>query len=319
MKKFAFVALVLAVLPAAVLAQAYPAKPVRLVVNYPPGGVADGLARALAPRLQEALGQPFPIENRAGANGNIGLAEVARSAPDGYTLLFSAESPITSNPHLYAKLAVDPFKDLEPVASLAIVSVYLTVHPKIPARTLAEFIAHARANPGKLNYGTPGAGSSPHLAAEMFNRAADIRTVHVPYKGAGPAIADLLAGQIDFMWDPGAGLAHVRAGKLQLLAIGSPRRHPAWPEVPTVQELIGERFDADTVFGLFAPAGVPREVVARLNREVNAALGGAEMKARIAALGAQELALTPEAFAARLRAASERMGTLVRATGLRVE
>jgi tripartite-type tricarboxylate transporter receptor subunit TctC len=210
-------------------------------------------------------------------------------------------------------------KDLEPVAPAAIVSVFLEVKPAIPAQTLAEFIAHARAHPGKLNYGSPGNGSSPHLAGEMLNKAAKVKTTHVPYKGAGPAMTDLLGGQLDFMFDPGIGLQHVKAGKLRLLAVGSPKRHPAYPDVPTVGEIVGEAFDADTVFGIFVPAGTPREIVTRLNREISAALQSAELRARISGIGAQELILAPDAFAARLRAEHERMGTLVRETGLRVE
>lgn len=319
MRKLLYVlALALAFAPA-LQAQSWPSRPLRMVINFPPGGAVDQLGRALAPKLQEALGQPVVVENRGGANGNIGVAEVARAPADGYTLLLSAGSSITANPHLYQKLAADPMKDLEPVAPVALVSVFLETKPQLPVSTLAEFVAHARANPGKLNYGTPGSGSSPHLAAEMFNRAARISTVHVPYKGAAPAMTDLLAGQIDFMFDPGVGLAHVRAGKLKLLAVASPRRHPAWPEVPTVAEVLGVPFDADTVFGVYVPAGTPREIVVRLNREINAALQTADMKSRIAALGAQELVLGQEAFAARLRAEYERMGALVREAGLRVE
>jgi tripartite-type tricarboxylate transporter receptor subunit TctC len=302
-----------------VMAQAYPSKPVRIVVNFPPGGAADQIGRALGQKLQESLGQPFVVENKPGANGNIGVTEVVKAPPDGYTLLMSSGGAITTNPHLFARLAVDPMKDLEPVAPAAIVSVFFEIKPQIPANTLGEFIAHARANPGKLNYGSPGNGSSPHLAGEMFNKAARIRTTHVPYKGAGPAMTDLLGGQLDFMFDPGIGLQHVKAGKLKLLAIGSPKRHPAWPDVPTVSEIVGESFDADAVFGLFVPAGTPKDLVARLNREISAALQTPDLKARLAAIAAQELILTPEGFAARLRAEHERMGVLVRETGLRAE
>ncbi|HEX5611569.1 MAG TPA: tripartite tricarboxylate transporter substrate binding protein, partial [Burkholderiales bacterium] len=280
--------------------QAWPAKPLRLVVNFPPGGAADQIGRALGAKLQESLGQPVVVENRPGANGNIGVVEVAKTPPDGHTLLMSSGGAITTNPHLFAKLAVDPMKELEPVAPAAIVSVFLEIKPSIPAQSLAEFIAHLRANPGKLNYGSPGNGSSPHLAGEMFNKAAKVKTTHVPYKGAGPAMTDLLGGQLDFMFDPGIGLQHVKAGKLRLLAVGSPKRHPAYPDVPTVAEIVGEAFDADTVFGVFVPAGTPKDIVQRLNREISIALQSAELRTRISAIGAQELILTPDAFAARL-------------------
>jgi tripartite-type tricarboxylate transporter receptor subunit TctC len=306
-------------LPIQALAQAYPAKTVRMVVNFPPGGAADQLGRAVASRLQETLGQPFVVENRPGANGSIGAGEVARAAPDGHTLLMSSGGAIALNGLLYRNLGYDPMKALEPVAPVASVAVFLEIKPSIPASTLAEFIAHLKANPGKLNYGSPGNGSSPHLAAEMFNRAAQVRTAHVPYKGAGPALTDLLAGQLDFMFDPGIGLPHVKAGKLKLLAVGSPRRHPAYPDVPTVAEVLGGEFDADTVFGIYAPAGTPRDVIARLNAEIGKAMQTPELKTRASAIAAQEMVLGPEAFAARLRAEHERMGALVRETGLKAE
>jgi tripartite-type tricarboxylate transporter receptor subunit TctC len=313
-------ALLLAVCAAApVHSQTWPAKPLRMVVNFPPGGAADQIGRALGAKLQESLGQPVVVENRPGANGNIGVVEVAKTPPDGHTLLMSSGGAITTNPHLFAKLAVDPMKDLEPVAPAAIVSVFLQIRPAIPAQSLPEFIAHLRANPGKLNYGSPGNGSSPHLAGEMFNKAAKVKTTHVPYKGAGPAMTDLLGGQLDFMFDPGIGLQHTKAGKLRLLAVGSPRRHPQYPDVPTVAEIVGEPFDADTVFGVYVPAGTPRDVVARLNQEIGRGMQSPEMKARVSAIAAQELILSPEAFAARLRTEHERMGALVKETGLRAD
>ena len=302
-----------------VLAQAYPSKPVRIVVNFPPGGAADQLGRAVAGKLQEALGQPFPVENRPGANGSIGAGEVAKAAPDGHTLLMSSGGAIALNGLIYKNLGYDPMRALEPVAPVAVVSVYLEIKAAIPASTLAEFIAWLRANPAKANYGSPGNGSSPHLAGEMFNRAAKVKTTHVPYKGAAPAMTDLLGGQIDFMFDPGIGLQHVKAGKLKLLAVGSPRRHPAYPDVPTVAEVVGTDFDADTVFGIYAPAGTPKDVVARLNQEISKAMQSPELKARAAAIAAQELVMPVDAFTARLRAEHERMGALVREIGLKAD
>lgn len=300
-------------------AQAYPSKPVRIVVNFPPGGAADQLGRALGARLQETLGQPFVVENRPGANGSIGAAEVVKSAPDGHTVLMSSGGAITTNGYLYAKLGYDAMKDLAPVAPVAVVSVFLEIKPAIAANTLAEFIAYLRDNPGKLNYGSPGNGSSPHLAGEMFNRAAKVKTTHIPYKGAGPAMTDLLGGQLDFMFDPGIGLGHVKAGKLKLLAVGSPKRHPGYADVPTVGEVVGEAFDADTVFGLFVPAATPADVIARLNQEVSRLMQAPPLTDRLNAIGAQGLVLAPDAFAARLRSEHERMGALVKETGLRVE
>jgi tripartite-type tricarboxylate transporter receptor subunit TctC len=315
---FALAAALTTAVPQA-LAQAWPAKPVRVVVNFPPGGAADQLMRALAPRLQETLGQPFVVENRPGANGSIGAGEVAKAAPDGYSILMSSGGAIALNGLIYANLGYDPMKALEPVAPVAVVSVFLEIKPGVPAANLGEFISHARANPGKLNYGSPGNGSSPHLAGEMLNRAAKIRTTHVAYKGAGPAMTDLLGGQLDFMFDPGIGLQHVKAGKLKLLAVGSPKRHPAWPDVPTVAEGVGAEFDADTVFGIYAPAGTPKDIVARLNQEILRQMQGAAMAERVAAIGAQTLILTPEAFSARLRAEHERMQPLVKDIGLKAD
>jgi tripartite-type tricarboxylate transporter receptor subunit TctC len=303
-------------LAAAAQAQGFPSKPVRLVVNFPPGGAADQIARPLAAALQDKLGQPFVVENKPGANGHIGVSEVAKAAADGHTLLMSSGGAITVNGQLNPAIAPDPMKALEPVAPAAVVSVYLLVKPAIPANTLAEFVAHARANPGKLNYGSPGTGSSPHLAGEMFNHAAQVKTTHVPYKGAAPVITDLLGGQIDFTFDPGIGLQHVKAGKLRLLAVGSPKRHPAFADVPTVAEVLGSEFDADTVFGLYVPAGTPRDAIALLNREINAALQGEALRARLSALAAQGLLLSPEAFAARNQEEFRRMGEVIRATGL---
>jgi tripartite-type tricarboxylate transporter receptor subunit TctC len=301
-----------AALPQLALAQAYPSKTVRIVVNFPPGGAADQLGRALSARLGETFGQPFVVENRTGANGAIGAGEVAKAAPDGYTLLMSSGGAITVNGLLYKDLPYDPMKALVPVAPVAVVSVYLVVRKEMRAKTLGQFISHARAHPGKLNYGTPGTGSSPHLAAEMFNRIANIQTQHVPYKGAAPAMADLLGGQLDFMWDPGVGLQHVKAGKLRLLAIGSPKRHPAYPETPTVAEVLGKDFDADTVFGFYAPSGTPAEVIARVNHEVSRLMRTPELQARTAAIAAQELVLSPGEFVARTRAEHERLSALVR-------
>jgi tripartite-type tricarboxylate transporter receptor subunit TctC len=310
MKKLWLAVLLGLALPA--LAQTYPSKPVRVVVNFPPGGAADQLGRAVAAKLQEALGQTFLVENRPGANGSIGAAEVAKSAADGHTLLMSSGGAVALNGLIYKNLGYDPMKALDPVAPVASVAVFLQVKPALPAQTLAEFITHARANPQRLNYGTPGNGSSPHLAAEMFNRAAKVSTVHVPYKGAAPALTDLLAGQIDFMFDPGIGLQHAKAGKLRLLAVGSPKRHPAYPDTPTVAEVVGSDFDADTVFGFYAPAGTPAPVVARLNAEINKALATPAVRDRIHAIGGVPAPMTPAEFAAKATDDSKRFGAIVK-------
>ena len=298
-------------------AQAWPAKPIRLIVNFPPGGAADQIARAVGVPLAEALGQPVVVENRAGANGNIGGEAVAKAAPDGYTLLMSSGGMVSVNPHIYARMSFDPARDLVPVASAARVLVYLLVRPGLPPNNIAEFIAHLKANPGKLSYGSPGNGSSPHLAGEMMKSQAGVFAVHVPYRGAAPALQDLLAGQIDYFFDPGIGLNQVRAGKLRLLAVGSPKRSPAFPDVPTLAEAGLKGFDADTVFGFYAPAGTPAEVIARLNREINRILLTAPLRERMLALGGEALPLSPEQFHQRALDDAKRFGAIIKERGIR--
>lgn len=308
----------LAVFTVPALGQDYPTKPVRMVVNFPPGGVADQIARVLAPQLQRALGQPFIVENRSGGNGNIGAGEVAKAPADGYTLLLSPSGVITVNGLLY-QLPFDPMEGFEPVASQGVVNVFLVVKSGMPVSTLQEFLAYARANPGKLNYGTPGSGSSPHLAAELFKRLTKVDAVHVPYKGAAPALTDLLGGQIDFMFDPGVALPHIKSGKLRLIAVGTPKRHPAFPNTPTVSEGIGEDFDAGTIFGVLAPAGTPKTVTTRLDAEIARTMRTSEMTNRITAMGAEPVYLGLAAYGARLRAIHRRMGALVKEMGIKAE
>lgn len=304
--------LLLAACLAPVQAQSWPVKPVRVVVNFPPGGAADQIARAISVPLQEALGQPVVVENRAGSNGNIGGDLVAKSAADGYTLLMSSGGMVSVNPHIYPKMPFDPAKDLEPVAAAARVLVFLVSKPALPVNNIAELIAYIKANPGKLSYGSAGSGSSPHLAGEMFKSQAGLFAVHVPYRGAAPALVDLLAGQIDYYFDPGIGLNQVRAGKLKLLAVGSPKRSPLFPDVPTLNEAGLTGFDADTVFGFYAPSGTPAPVVARLNREINRILATPALKDRMAALGGEALAMTPGEFAAKASEDSKRFGAIIK-------
>lgn len=291
---------------------AWPAKPIKVVVNFPPGGAADQIARAVSQPLQESLKQPVVIENRAGANGNVGGESVARAPADGYTLLMSSGGMVSVNPHLYSRMSFDPAKDLVPVAAAARVLVFLVAKPSLPPTNVREFISYLKANPGKLSYGSPGNGSSPHLAGEMFKSQAGVFALHVPYRGAAPALQDLLAGQIDYAFDPGIGLQQVRAGKLRLLAVGSPHRSPQFPDVPTLDEAGLRGFDADTVFGFYAPAGTPPEVVAQLNTQINRALALPAVKERIAALGGEALPGSPADFQQRATADSQRFGALIR-------
>jgi tripartite-type tricarboxylate transporter receptor subunit TctC len=304
--------LLLAACLAPVQAQSWPVKPVRVVVNFPPGGAADQIARAISLPLQEALGQPVVVENRAGSNGNIGGDLVAKSPADGYTLLMSSGGMVSVNPHIYPKMPFDPAKDLEPVAAAARVLVFLVSKPALPVNNIAELISYIKANPGKLSYGSAGSGSSLHLAGEMFKSQAGLFAVHVPYRGAAPALVDLLAGQIDYYFDPGIGLNQVRAGKLKLLAVGSPKRSPLFPDVPTLSEAGLTGFDADTVFGFYAPSGTPAPVVARLNREINRILATPALKDRMASLGGEAMAMTPGEFAAKASEDSKRFGAIIK-------
>lgn len=298
-------------LPAA-HAQSWPSKPVKVIVNFPPGGAADQIARMVGTPLAEALGQPVLIENRAGAGGNLGGEVVAKSPADGYTLLMSSGGMVSVNPHIYARMAFDPAKDLTPVAAAARVLVFLVAKPTVPANNIKDFIDYAKANPGKLSYGSPGTGSSPHLAGEMFKSQAGLFTVHVPYRGAAPALQDLLGGQLDYLFDPGIGLQHVRAGRLKMLAVGSPKRSALFPDVPTLSEAGLTGFDADTVFGFYAPSGTPAEVVTRLNREINRILGTPAVKDRIAAIGGEALPISPAEFAAKATEDSRRFGAIIK-------
>ncbi|MES2635631.1 MAG: tripartite tricarboxylate transporter substrate binding protein [Pseudomonadota bacterium] len=299
-------------------AQAWPSKPIRVIVSFPPGGAADQIARAISQPLQEVLGQPVVVENRAGANGNIAGDYVAKSPGDGYTLLMSSGGTVSINPHLYPKMSFDPAKDLTPVAAAARVLVFLEVNPtKVPVNTAKEFLAYVKANPGKLSFGSPGSGSSPHLAAEMMKANANIFATHIPYRGAAPAMQDLLGGQLDFMFDPGIGLQHVKAGKLKLLAVGSPRRSPQFPDVPTMEEAGLKGFDADTWFGFYAPAATPPAVVTRLNTEINKILRTPAFTERMAAIGGAAAPMSPADFAARAQIDSARFGALIKARNIR--
>ena len=295
------------------MAQAWPTKPVRMIVNFPPGGAADQIARAISQPLSEALGQPVVIDNRGGAGGNLGGDVAAKSPPDGYTLLLSSGGMVSVNPHIYPKMSFDPAKDLVPVAAAARVLVFLETRSNLPPNNVREFMAYLKANPGKLSYGSPGNGSSPHLAGELFKDQAGLYAIHVPYRGAAPAMQDLLGGQIDFMFDPGIGLNQVRSGKLKLLAVGSMRRSPLFPDVPTLDEVGLKGFDADTLFGVYAPAGTPAEVVARLNREINKILATPNARERIAALGGEPAPMTPAEFGTPAAVDGVRVGALIKA------
>jgi tripartite-type tricarboxylate transporter receptor subunit TctC len=312
------VLLAASMLGAQATAQAWPDKPIKLIVNFPPGGVADTLARAISPGLSDILKQPVVVENKPGANGSIGADAVAKSPADGYTFLVSSGGAMTVDPFLYPNLPYDTQKDLTPVASLAVVRVFLLVHPSVPAKNLNEFLAYARANPGKLSYGSAGSGSSPHLAGEMLKRAASINATHIPYKGAAPALNDLLGGQVQFMFDPGPGLQHAAAGKLVALGVASGKRAAKYPDIATLDEL-GVRIDADTTFGVYAPGGTSPAIIERMNREINRTLNSAALIDNMAKLGGDVAPLTIAEFVSRQAADRARYGAFIKEAGIKVD
>jgi tripartite-type tricarboxylate transporter receptor subunit TctC len=292
--------------------QTWPAKPVRVLVNVAPGGVADVTMRLLGARMTETLGQAFIVENRAGGDGYIGFEAVARSDPDGYTLVYSPGSSVMITPHIVRRADLDPVKQLVPIAATGAVSLYIVTYPAVPVSNFTDFLSYARANPGKLNYGTPGNGTSPHIAGEVFSRAANVKLNHIPYKGAGPALKDLLGGQIEMAFDPGVGLSQVKAGKLRLLAVVGAQRHPDFPEVPTLDEFGIRGVDGGPHFGFYGPLGLPRATIDRLNAEVLKLMQEPVIRQRFLALGVNLApAMSPEAFAAYVKAESERYAKLL--------
>ncbi len=293
-------------------AQGFPNKPINLIVNFPAGGAADVIGRALGQQLSEQIKQQVVVQNRPGANGNLGADAVAKSSADGYTLLMSSGGAMTVNPFLYPNMPFDPQKDLTPVASAARVLVFLMTHPSVPVNNIKEFFAYVKANPGKLSYGSAGSGSSPHLSAEMMKRQQGLFAVHVPYRGAAPALTDLLAGNVQFMFDPGPGLRHAKEGKLKLLAVGSPKRASQYPDVPTLAESGVKDFDSDTVFGIYAPGATPPAVVSQLHDEINKALGTQRVQDVIRSLGAEAHIGTREQFIARQNSDRQRFGDFIK-------
>jgi tripartite-type tricarboxylate transporter receptor subunit TctC len=310
-------AMLLALMAAGAQAQGYPARPIRLIVPFPPGGSTDILGRALGQKLAEAWGQQVIVDNRPGAGGSIGAEAAARAAPDGYTLLMAHIGTLAVNPALYPKLGYDPAQDFAPVSMVAIVPNVLVVHPSVPAKTVTELIEYARRNPGKLNYSSGGNGSAAHLAMEYFKLQTKTDMVHVPYKGTGPALTDLIAGQVSLtMTGAPVVMPQVQAGKLRALGVSSPKRLDAFPDVPTIAESGVPGFDATQWYGVVAPAGTPREIVARLNAEINRVMQSKELKERLLAEGAIAAPDTPEAFAAFIGDEMRRWGAVVKATGM---
>jgi tripartite-type tricarboxylate transporter receptor subunit TctC len=320
MKTIRVLGLLLGCLAGAAGAQTYPNKPITLIVPFAPGGGVDTMSRLIAEPLGKALGQPFVIDNRGGAGGNIGTEAAARASPDGYTLVMGSTSPNAVNVHLYARVGFDPIKDFAPIGYVSSVPNILVVAANSPYNTAAELIAAAKAGRGgNLTYGSAGVGSSQHLAAAMMGTSTGTSFTHVPYKGAGPAQADLLAGHIGFMLDTTGPLTFVKAGKMRALAVASKTRSPALPQVPTFEEAGIPGVLSAAWYGLMAPAGTPREIVALINTKLNEVLQLPETRRRLAEFGADIGGGTPEEFGRFVAAELVRYADVVKASGAKVE
>ncbi|MBI3372051.1 MAG: tripartite tricarboxylate transporter substrate binding protein [Betaproteobacteria bacterium] len=315
-----FVAVVLAVLAGAALAQPFASKPVHIVVPFPPAGAADLLTRALGKKLSESWGQSVVADNRPGAGGNIAAEAVAKSAPDGYTLLMGAVTTHAVGMSLYAKLGYDLEKDLAPVSLVANVPHILVANLSVPAKNLAEVIAYLRAQGGKVNFASQGNGTLSHLEFELMKSMGGFSANHIPYKGSAPAMIDLLSGQVTLLFDSiPSSLPQVRAGKLKGIAVASSRRSPVLPELPTMSEAGLSGFAADSWFGIMAPAGTPKDVIARLNADIVKALDSVEVKDIITKQGGEVMGSTPEQMAGQIRGDREKWGRVVRDSGAKIE
>ena len=294
-------------------AQTYPDHVIRLIAPFPAGGLADVLARAVSDEMSRSLGQPVIVENRAGAGGNVGAEYVAKSAPDGYTLMMASAGILTANQFLYAQMPFDPETAFIPVSIVADMPMMVVVNPKVAVQSLADLIALARAAPGKLNFGSPGTGTTGHLGLAMLMHVAGVKITHVPYRGAAPAIQDLLAGQIDGVVDnPPTVISHIQDGRLRPLAVAAARRMALLPDLPSAAEAGLPGYEASSWFGIMAPSGTPAPIVARLHQEVVRALATPAMQARFAKLGARLVGNTPDQFAAQIRAERASWGDVIR-------
>jgi len=315
-----FLSLSLALFAGTALAQTYPAKPIRLIVPFPPGGGTDIAARTIANKLADNVKWTFVVENKPGAGGNLGVEQAVKSPADGYTLVIGQTSNLAINPTLYAKLPYDPLRDLSPVALIVSAPVVFVVAANSRFASLGDLLAAAKADPGGVTYASPGNGTVSHLAGELLQRAAGVRLTHVPYKGASQALTDTLGGQVQsFMSSVPSALSQIKAGRLRAIAVTSAKRAPELPEVPTIAESGYKGFEASTWYGLLAPAGTSAAIVARLNAEVNRALGTPEVRQRLAAEGGEALGGTPEQFVSFLKAEHAKWGRVVKESGARAE
>jgi tripartite-type tricarboxylate transporter receptor subunit TctC len=303
----------------AVMAQSdYPSRPLRLVVTVPPGGAADFIARLVGGKLSESLGQPVLVENRGGAGGTIAADAVAKAAPDGYTVLQNSITTHGVGPHLYSKLPYDPVKDFAPVSGLALLPLIMAVNAELPAKSVSELIAYSKTS--NLNFASSGNGGAPHMAAELFKSVTGAPLTHVPYKGSGPAVADLVGGRVQIMFDAAPSLiAHVRSGRLRVLAAASAERNRLLPEVPTFGELGYPKVAVSLWYGLLAPAGTPKPIVEKLNREVARALGSPDVREKLLAQGAEPMPGTPEAFASFMQEEMAKWAPVVKQAGVKLD
>ena len=310
----------LAILPALdAAAQTYPTKPIRMIVPFAAGGPNDVIGRVIAQKVSEQIGQPVVVENRAGAGGAIGTAFVGTSAPDGYTILISGTSSLAINPSLYKKLPYDPIKDFAPVSLVGTAPSLLAMHPSVPVRTIKDLIALAKSRPGQLNYASGGIGSAPHLAGELLNSMANVKMVHIPFKGGSPALTGVMSGQADlFMGGMSAAMPPVKDGRLRGIAVTSPKRSQFMPEVPTIAETL-PGYDVVNWYAIFAPAATPKEIVARLNAEIVKAMAAPDTRKRFESLATDAESSTPEALGAYHRAEIRKWAQVVQTAGIKPE
>ena len=313
-------AIVLAAVSAGAFAQAYPTKPVTIIVPWPPGGPSDIAARPMAKALTDEMKQTFIIDNRGGAGGNIGTAMVAKAAPDGYTLLITSSAPIVINPSLYKQMPFDPQKDLAPITNLLRVPLILAVHPSVPAKNLQELIAYVNSQKGKVQYASAGNGTPQHLTGELFKATAKLDMIHVPYKGSAPAITDLIGGHVPIMFDSAiAILPHIKGGKVKAIAITSAKRSSILPDVPTFGEAGMKGFESYAWYGFFAPAKTPKEIVAKLNADALKAMKQPEWQKVLADTGSENVGESPEQFATFIKAEATKWAKVVKDSGATID
>jgi tripartite-type tricarboxylate transporter receptor subunit TctC len=318
-RKIALTPFLALALVAGASAQDWPAKPIRFIVSFPPGGSSDLIARAVAPHLSNRLGQPVVVENKPGAGGMLGVDQVAKAAPDGYVIGLAAAGALSSNVSLYPKMPFDPQKDLEPVSMLAMIPFFLVANPSQPA-TLKEVIAEAKRSPGKLSFGAGGNGSTMHLAGELLNMMAGVKIQPIPYKGSGPVSAAVLGGEVPLgVVDVPAAISAVKAGRMRALAVTSKRRIEAAPDVPTFEEAGVPGYEAIGWFGVVAPKGTPRPIVDKLNAEIRSAMSDPQIRSRAIAAGTEPLTDTPEEFSALIAAETKKWAEVIKAGGIKLQ